>query len=248
MRPWRFHTDGQDVLAVEAAPAEQLVILRTGPGEKRVLKGEGLVYTSATWIPGSTRILVGGYKPGVPPALYVQDIAGGDPRPVVTGTDRGVVSPDGSTVATIDPQGEVTLMPVAGGSSRAVHGLPPSTELLRWEKSGRKIFARAGTVPFKILPQYRDGTRGSPADIRPIRPVGGGRHSGDCYSARRSIVLLFIYPHPIHALRCQRFEMIAPSGGVLFHALGACNKPLTGTNVYSPPRRIPRFARSVGEY
>ena len=149
--PLALSPDGQYVLAVEAAPAEQLVILRTGPGEKRVLKGEGLVYTSATWIPGSTRILVGGYKPGVPPALYVQDIAGGDSRPVVTGTDRGVVSPDGSTVATIDPQGEVTLTPVAGGSSRAVHGLPPSTELLRWEKSGRKIFARAGTVPFKIL-------------------------------------------------------------------------------------------------
>ena len=200
--PLALSPDGQYVLAVEAAPAEQLVILRTGPGEKRVLKGEGLVYTSATWIPGSTRILAGGYKPGVPPALYVQDIAGGDPRPVVTGTDRGVVSPDGSTVATIDPQGEVTLTPIAGGSSRAVHGLPPSTELLRWEKSGRKIFARAGTVPFKIL---RLNTETGRADLwRTLGPfdlsgvVGTAEIAiapdgqSHCYSYIRNLSTLFV--------------------------------------------------------
>ena len=189
MRPWRSHLTGSTCSPLQAAPAEQLVILRTGPGEKRVLKGEGLVYTSATWIPGSTRILVGGYKPGVPPALYVQDIASSDPRPVVTGTDRSVVSPDGSTVATIDPQGEGnTLTPVAGGSSRAVHGLPPvGLSFYDGRNPGAKIFARAGTVPFKIL---RLNTETRSADLwRTLGPFdlsGVVGTSGNCYNARRS--------------------------------------------------------------
>ena len=149
--PLALSPDGQSVLAIEAGSAERLILLRTGPGERRVLNGDGLAYTRATWIPGAARILVGGHKPGSPPALYVQDIAGGAPRPVVTGVDRGIVSPDGSTIATIDPHGVVTLTPIRGGSSRAVHGLPPSSDLLRWAKSGRELFARVGIVPIQIL-------------------------------------------------------------------------------------------------
>ena len=174
----------------------------TGAGERRVLKGEGLVYNSAAWIPGTERILVGGHKPGQAPALYVQDIVGGAPRPVVTGVDRGVVSSDGLTVATINPPGLVTLTPVAGGSSRVVSGLPPSSELLRWEKSGRNIFARAGTVPVKILRLNTDTGRAdlwrtlSPVDLSGVSAIFDIALTPDgqsyCYSYARNLSALFV--------------------------------------------------------
>jgi len=199
--PLALSPDGQSVLAIDAL-AEQLVIVPTGAGERRVLKREGLVYNSAAWIPGAARVLVGGHKPGQPPALYVQDIGGGAPRPVVTGVDRGVVSSDGLTVATIDPGGLVTLTPLAGGSSRAVNGFPPSSELLRWEKSGRDIFARAGTLPVTILRLNTDTGRAdqwrtlSPVDLSGVSTIFDIALTPDgqsyCYSYARNLSALFV--------------------------------------------------------
>jgi hypothetical protein len=200
--PLALSPDGQTVLAIEAASAEQLILLRTGPGERRVLNGNGLAYTSATWIPGAARILVGGHKSGSPPALYVQDIAGGAPRPVLTGVDRGIVSPDGSTIATIDAQGVVMLTPIGGGSSRAVHKLPPSSDLLRWAKSGRELFAQVGTVSIQILRVNIDTGRADPwRTLRPVDLSGAVGALGIaldadgqsyCYSYLRNLSTLFV--------------------------------------------------------
>jgi hypothetical protein len=149
--PMELSADGSSVLAIDIESPEQLTILPTGPGRSRVLEADGLIYASARWFPDGARILVGGREPRQPPALYVQDVAGGALRRLVTGVDRGVVSPDGRTVATIDGRGVVTLTPVGGGPSRAVHGLPPASGLLRWAGTGRELFVRVGSLPVKIL-------------------------------------------------------------------------------------------------
>ena len=96
----------------------------------------------------------------------------------------------------------MTLTPLAGGSSRAVNGFPPSSELLRWEKSGRDIFARAGTLPVTILRLNTDTGRAdqwrtlSPVDLSGVSTIFDIALTPDgqsyCYSYARNLSALFV--------------------------------------------------------
>ena len=79
----------------------QLTLLPTGAGQARRLeRGPIESYQSATFLPDGRRILFAGSERGRRARLYVQDLAGGAPRPVTAeGAGAGphgvVVSPDG---------------------------------------------------------------------------------------------------------------------------------------------------------
>jgi hypothetical protein len=184
--------DGTWALAFDANLRDRLTMLPTGPGQPRVLRYEGLTYRSTAWFPDATRILIGGDERGRGPVVSVQSVAGGAPRRLVEGVDRGIVSPDGSTVATVDPTGAVTLTPVDDGSSRVIQGLPAGASLLRWTETNDEIFVRVGQVPAEIV-RFDLRTRRmapwrtlSPSDRSGIMNISGLTLTADgesyCYS------------------------------------------------------------------
>jgi Tol biopolymer transport system component len=113
-----------------------------------VLSTEGLEFRSAGWFPDGKRILLGAAQHGRPPRLYVQEIEGGTPRPITPeGVEIGPVSPDGNSVIGRGPGSAVFLYPVSGGTPRAVPGVEPDDQLIRWDAEGRKVFLARSERP-----------------------------------------------------------------------------------------------------
>jgi dipeptidyl aminopeptidase/acylaminoacyl peptidase len=196
--------DGASAIVIDRESPTQLTILPTGPGQARVVRGGSLTYLSASWFPDGAHLLCGGQEPGRSPALYVQDVAGGVPRRIVDGADRGVVSPDGRTVASIAPDNSVALTPIDGGRPRVVRGLPPVTSVLRWADTGHHLFLRGALSeqPTKI---FRLDLETGRADLwRTLGPtdLSGVRVSIDisltpdgrsyCYSYIRNLSSVFV--------------------------------------------------------
>ena len=78
----------------------------------------------AGWFPDGRQIFFSGTEAGHRPRTYVQDIGGGEPRPVTAeGMEGDLLSPDGKLIAAHDRYGEFYLCPVEGGEPRAIEGL-----------------------------------------------------------------------------------------------------------------------------
>jgi len=207
-----FSPDGMSALTWEKNQ-RQLRIVPTGPGASRIVRAEGLSYLNASWFPDGSHLLITAQEPGHLPSLYVQDTAGGSPRRIVENVpnafDRaasptrvaGAVSPDGRTVATIDPAGTITLTPVDGGQPRAVRGAPPDSSILRWSDSGH-LFLTTGALPLAVLRFDIDTGHVepwktiAPADRSGVNSIQGLALSADgqsfCYSYVRYLASLFV--------------------------------------------------------
>jgi Tol biopolymer transport system component len=108
--PAGFSPDGRSVLALAPGVPTTIAIVPTGPGTTRTLpRGPLDGHTSAAWMPDGRHIVIAATEPGHGSRLYLQDIAGGEPRAFTgegvrlgTFTPR-VVSPDGRVVIGIGP-------------------------------------------------------------------------------------------------------------------------------------------------
>jgi Tol biopolymer transport system component len=150
--------DGRFVLAVHLqSKPQQLVVTPTGAGQTRALEaGAIVVYSRAVWHPSGERVVIAGTDASGVARLYVQDVAGGPPRPL---TGEGVtlaklgrpVSPDGGSVVAIDPDGVPAIYPVAGGEPRPVPGLNEYDVPLCWTPGGRELLvARYEDTPPRV--------------------------------------------------------------------------------------------------
>ncbi len=142
--------DGKWALAVVPSSPQQLVLYPTGAGEKRRLESGGIIsYGSARFFPGGRRLLVCGAETGRAARCYVQDIAGGKPRPVTPeGTGLGFPSPDGSSVVVSSGAGALLLYPSGGGEPRSVPGTTSEDHVLWWGADGRSLVVyRGAQVP-----------------------------------------------------------------------------------------------------
>jgi len=153
--PLALSADGKWALVLQQTSAPQLILLPTGPGEQRSLpRGTIQEYRHwAAWSPDGSRVFFSGSEASHRPRTYVQDIGGGEPRPVTSEGMTGVLlSPDGKQIAAIDRYGEYYLCPVAGGEPRAIDGiLDDDIGLLQWSGDGRALFVRgAGDLVLRI--------------------------------------------------------------------------------------------------
>jgi Tol biopolymer transport system component len=143
-------TDGKWALAT-SSKADQLVLLPTGVGEPRTLPGKDLTYLAADFFPDGNRILFSAQSSGSPARLFVQDLAGGDPRPVgPEGASIGPVSPDGRWIALRSADGGVVLHPVGGGEPRRLPGVGADEKVLRWDAMGEALFVMKTGGPMRI--------------------------------------------------------------------------------------------------
>ena len=107
----------------------------------------------AAWSPDGRRIYFAGRDASDVRRTYVQDIDGGEPRPVTPDGFVGLLlSPDGRTLATVDRYGEYYLCPLDGNAEpQPVTGLSGRRCLLQWSADGRSLFIReAGNLVLRI--------------------------------------------------------------------------------------------------
>lgn len=154
-RPLALSHDGQWALAVQDDAPGALMVLPTRTGEvRRMPRGSIAEYLDwATWSPDGRRIYFAGREASDIRRTYVQDVDGGEPRPVTPDGFVGLLlSPDGRTLATVDRYGEYYLYPLDGGADpQPLAGYMDGDVLLQWGADGRYLFIReAGNLVLRI--------------------------------------------------------------------------------------------------
>jgi Tol biopolymer transport system component len=162
--------DGHSALAIDLVQ-NRLLVLSTGAGEPRTVPPHGIkAFSWAGWFPDGKRILFTGVEEGKGERMYVQDLAGGAPRPV---TPEGVAARsdtltlDGKWVAARQKD-QIMRFPVDGGEPQPIGGADPEDRPLRWREDGRVLFVRQGRLPAKIF--ALDVTTGKRTLVREIGP------------------------------------------------------------------------------
>jgi eukaryotic-like serine/threonine-protein kinase len=154
-RPLALSRDVQWALAVQGDMPGELVLLPTRTGEvRRLPRGAIAEYLDwAAFSPDGRRVYFAARDSADLRRTYVQDVDGGEPRPVTPDGFVGVLmAPDGRTLATIDRYGEYYLYPVDGSSEpRPIPGYIDGDVLLQWSADGRSLFIReAGNLVLRI--------------------------------------------------------------------------------------------------
>jgi Tol biopolymer transport system component len=149
--PFSLSPDGKWAITTSGTGFDRLVLLPTGAGEPKTLQTEGMTYRAAAWIPGTQRLVFQGQAAGKPSRIYVQDVAGGAPRPVTPeGFGMGPVSPDGKFVIVGGSDGKPVLFPIEGGEPRTVPGLTAEDSVVRFNAGGQSLLVARGDLPLVI--------------------------------------------------------------------------------------------------
>jgi len=155
-KPLALSPDGQWALALQGDSApQQLVLLPIGAGEaKRMPRGAIVDYLDwGGWLPYGRRIIFAGREQAGARRTYVQDVDGGDPRPVTPDGFVGMlVSPDGRSIVAVDRYGEYYLCSVDQQTDpRPLEGYRDGDVPLQWSADGRFLFVReAGNLVLRV--------------------------------------------------------------------------------------------------
>ncbi len=176
--------DGKWVLASVPSGGgkpERLVLLPTGAGESRVMNDRLENFGGAAWLPDGKRFVFAAREKGHEPRIRVQDLKGGDPRPL---SPEGVwirpstnpLSPDGRFVLGIQSVGKASLYPLEGGEARPVAGLEFEDRPVQWSEDGRFLYVHKYVgIPNKVwLLDPVSGKKQPWLEIKPSEPVQFG--------------------------------------------------------------------------
>ncbi|HEY6930478.1 MAG TPA: hypothetical protein VJA66_12445, partial [Thermoanaerobaculia bacterium] len=169
--------DEKWALVVRPSPSPHLALLPTGIGEPRDLPvGTPIQYHWASFFPDGKRILIAAQENGKPPRSFIQDLAGGPPRPFAEeGMRATLVSPDGREIAGSTLEGLHLIYPADGeGRARAIAGAEPGDFLIQWSADGKSILVRGSES--RPLTLYRidlaSGARERWKELAPPDPAG----------------------------------------------------------------------------
>ena len=156
----------------------QTVLLPTGAGQIRVLEqseiiDKGVDRGEDTWTPDSQHIVFTGQEPGKAARCYIQDIAGGRPKPLgPEGTSGPRVSPDGKLVLAREGL-KYVLFPLDGGELRQVRGLDSEDHVIRWSEDSRWLYVYRQQRPIRLFEvDPISGRRQLLRQINPSDPTG----------------------------------------------------------------------------
>ena len=146
--------DEKWALATRNDDPTQLFLLPTRAGEMKPLAHGKTSHVAARWFSDGKRFVFSGTEPGHGARLYVQEVDGGEARPI---TPEGVnalafaVSPDGRVVAGVSPEGKGYLYPASGGDPQIIPGFNAGEEPISWSPDGRALYVdSAGEMPVKV--------------------------------------------------------------------------------------------------
>jgi Tol biopolymer transport system component len=154
--PGGLSPDGKWVISIfHSLSQPQLVALPTGAGEARRFPASGLnVQPYPEWLPDGKRVLFTANEAGHGSRIYVQDVAGGQPRaltPEGYRNFRRCVSPDGKSAVLRGPDQRIYLYPLEGGEPSPIPGLSSPDIPTQWTADSRSVYVfRRGELPAKI--------------------------------------------------------------------------------------------------
>lgn len=140
--------DGKWALAhLRYARPRRFVLYATGAGEARVLVQDAGDYLEfANWFPDGRHILLRKREPGHEARLYMQDIDGGEARPILQeGIVGRFISPDGKFIIARGRQQKLAIHPIDGGEATPLKGLGEEDAIVRWSGDGNSIYVMHGT-------------------------------------------------------------------------------------------------------
>jgi Tol biopolymer transport system component len=154
-RAYALSPNGKWVLATVSGPRPRIVLLPTGAGESREVPNEVVTdFRGGSWFPDSRRVAFAGNAPGGGARLFVADVEGGRPQPIgPVGLDIEfpVVSPDGRAVAVASAEGDVLVVPLAGGQPLVVASAEPGELPIQWGADSRSLYVyRPDEIPARI--------------------------------------------------------------------------------------------------
>src|SRR5262249_16312573 len=119
--------------------------------------------------PDGRQLLFSG-EDGEGPKVFLQDLAGGPPRPMTpVGYENPCPAPDGAQFAARGAKDRIVLRRLSDSSTHDVPGQHPGRALLRWSPDGRWLFAyRQGDLPGRLL--RIDLTTGAEEVLRTLMP------------------------------------------------------------------------------
>ncbi|MGB2602604.1 MAG: protein kinase [Candidatus Sulfotelmatobacter sp.] len=138
--------DGVDFIVMEYVEGESL-------GETRQLeRGQIENYETVQWFRDGKSLLIAGNEAGKGTRFFLQEVAGGAPRPVTPeGTRDGLLSSDGKLVLARGPGMKYFVYPIADGEPRPVPGLTEADVLAQWSADGRSVLAyRRAEIPYHL--------------------------------------------------------------------------------------------------
>jgi Tol biopolymer transport system component len=134
----------------------RLVLLPTGAGESRVVNDRLENFGGGAFLSDGKRFVFSAQEKGHGPRVHVQDLEGGQPRPL---SPEGVwirnstnpLSPDGKYVLGVRRGAKASVYPLEGGEPRPVAGLETGDWPIQWSEDGRFLFVhqRSGN-PSKV--------------------------------------------------------------------------------------------------
>ena len=156
--PTSLSPDGMRALTILHGAPSRLVLLPTGPGQMVELsRGPIVEYHWAVFFAGGALILFAGNEAGHGARLYVQSLAGGDPRAI---SPEGIavlhgglaISPDGKRAAAVGPDGRIRLYPVdRSEEGDLIPDLPAGFWPIRWSRDGSSLYVfRRSELPVRI--------------------------------------------------------------------------------------------------
>ena len=169
-----FSPDGALVAVVVMADPPRLMIYPTGAGEPRDISVPGFAsydYVSARFLADGRGVAFCGAEAGKASRCYVRGLAGGAARAVTPeGTNRALVSPDGSAVVARGTDGRYQLYSLNGSGPTSVPGLDDGDYLIGWRPDGRSLLAyRPMEIPTRV--ERLDLSTGQRTLVRELAPV-----------------------------------------------------------------------------
>ena len=147
--------DAKWVLGRSFSLQHAILKLPTGAGESGTIATGDVQAHQAFFFPDSRHILLMGNQSGHGLRLWVQDSSGGTPQAIspegATVRRRQCISPDGKLVAARDPDGSITIYPVARGTPQLVPNTQPGDEPVQWTPDGRSLLVGRREVPARVF-------------------------------------------------------------------------------------------------
>jgi Tol biopolymer transport system component len=150
--------DGRWVLsqAAEAGGQERFLLLPTGPGLARAVEHKGL--GSMPWgafAPDGNGIVYLAQKSGSSAGLYVQALAGGEPKALLRDglvLEAVALSNDGRLAAAVGAEGKIVIGRVDDGTARPLPGAIVGELPIVWSPDGRSLYVfKRNELPARIF-------------------------------------------------------------------------------------------------
>ncbi len=144
--------DGQWAAAIILP--DRLVLYPTGAGQTREMeRGPIVSYSNARWFPDGKRLLITAAEKGAVMRSYVQDVAGGPPKAIMSdGVRAGYPTPDGHRALVWMSDGAWNLVDLTGDAKPVpVPGIGPDENVDGWSPDGRGVLVHdSAQVPAEI--------------------------------------------------------------------------------------------------